>query len=133
MNFIVSSDSASWIFMIAVIVIAVILFYRSIEQDINCISKNKVGRNHCGIVTGFSSGGDIHFDEMSQVELVKQLESDFRVHSVMEGPCINALDNSHLAEYRIFTTRRGRVKTIGYITKNRVVFEGRSYYFSKEA
>lgn len=69
---------------------------------------------------------------MNQEELVKQLESDFRLHSVTEGPCINALDKSHIAEYRIFANRRGRVKTIGYITKNKVVFEGKSYYFKVE-
>lgn len=129
MNSAITSDLGSWIFMFTVIAIFLALFYRSIEQDINCIDKDKVGRNHCGIVTSFSSGGDIHFDEMSQVELVKQLESDFQLHSVMEGPCINALHKSHLAEYRIFTNRRGKVKTIGYITKNRVVFEGKEYYF----
>lgn len=67
---------------------------------------------------------------MSRKELVKQFKSDFQVHSVMEGPCINAEDKSYIAEYRIFTNRRGKVKTTGYITKNKVVFEGRSYYFN---
>lgn len=125
-----SLDLASYVIM-AILAIAVLaVFYKAFTQEL--IDKNSVGRNHCGIVTNFSSGGDIHFDEMSQKELLKQLKSDFRFCSNLESPCINAEHKSHLAEYRIFTNRIGKVKTIGYITKDKVVFEGKTYYFGRE-
>lgn len=125
-----SLDLASYVIM-AILAIAVLaVFYKAFTQEL--INKNSIGRNHCGIVTNFSSGGDIHFDEMNQKELLKQLESDFRFCSNLESPCINATHKSHLAEYRIFTNRMGKVKTIGYITKDKVVFEGKTYYFGKE-
>lgn len=125
-----SLDLASYVIM-AILAIAVLaVFYKAFTQEL--INKNSIGRNHCGIVTNFSSGGDIHFDEMNQKELLKQLESDFRFCSNLESPCINAAHKSHLAEYRIFTNRMGKVKTIGYITKDKVVFEGKTYYFGKE-
>ena len=85
-----------------------------------------VGRNHCGIVTFNGSGGDIHFDEMSPAEITKRLKDDYRVFHRWESP------DKRLAEYRIFTNTRGHVKTIGYITKDRVVFEGKTYFFPEE-
>ena len=101
----------------------------SMLSDFWFIDKNNLGRNHCGIVTFNSSGGDIHFDDMSQEELAERLKSDYEMFSYNDRPCVNAEDSTHLAEYRMFVNRKGRVKTIGYVTKDKVVFEGKEYYF----
>lgn len=85
------------------------------------------GRNHCGIVTFHCSCGDIHFDEMSEEEIYNRLKFDYSVFHRFTRP----FNKSHLAEYRIFT-KSGKVKIIGYITKDRVVFEGKEYIFDKE-
>lgn len=45
--------------------------------------------------------------------------------------CCNAKDKSHLVEYRILL-RGDKVKTIGYIIKDKVVFEGKEYNFQNE-
>jgi len=101
-------------------------FYKilSCELPLN-VDKNSLGRNHCGIVTFSSSGGDIHFDEMSEEEIYNRLKFDYSVFHRFTCP----FNKSHLAEYRILT--RGGVKTIGYITKDKVVFEGKEYIFDK--
>lgn len=109
---------------------AIIFALYSISTDLWLIDKNDLGRNHCGIVTFNSSGGDIHFNDMTQEELAERLKFDYKLFSRFDRPCVNAEDPTHLAEYRIFTNRKGRVKTIGYITKDKVVFEGKEYYFN---
>lgn len=107
---------------------AIIFALYSVLPDFWFIDKNDLGRNHCGIVTFSSSGGDIHFDDMTQEELIERLKSDYKLFSHFNKPCDNT--KTHLAEYRIFTNRKGRVKTIGYITKDKVVFEGKKYHFN---
>lgn len=47
----------------------------------------------------------------------------------MNYPCINASDDSHLAEIKIFVNESYKTKVIGYITKDKVVFEGKEYNF----
>lgn len=91
------------------------------------ISKNKIGRNHCGIVISGSSGGDIRFDEMSETEFLSFLNYCFKTYRNNI-----TFNEGHTAEFRIFTNRIGNVKTIGYITSEKVVFEGREYYFPIE-
>ena len=104
---------------------AIIFVLYNMLSDFYPINKKDLGRNHCGIVNFNSSGGDIHFDDMTQEELIERLKSDYKLFS-----CVNAEDPTHLAEYRIFTNRKGKVKTIGYITKDKVVFEGKEYHFN---
>ena len=65
---------------------------------------------------------------MTQEELVEQLKSDYELFSHFNEPCDNT--ETHLAEYRIFINRKGKVKTIGYITKDKVVFERKEYNFN---
>ena len=109
---------------------AIIFVLYDISTDFYPINKKDLGRNHCGIVTFIGSGGYIHFDDMTQDELIEQLKIDYKLFSCLSRPCTNAEDSTHLAEYRIFTNRKGRVKTIGYITKDKVVFEGKEYHFN---
>lgn len=122
--------------IIELIIIGIGLIIFIISAVINCyedyypISDKSLSRNHCGIVTFNGSGGDIHFDDMTQDELLERLQSDYKLFSCFNRPCVNAKDPTHLAEYRIFTNRKGNVKTIGYITKDKVVFEGKEYYFN---
>ena len=104
-------------------------FYLMLDDDFDF--HKKYGRNHCAIVDFHSCGGDIHFDEMSDEEIYKLLEHDYFIYRVLDYPCVNAEDKSHLAEYRILL-RGHKVKTIGYITKDKVVFEGKEYIFDKE-
>ena len=105
-------------------------FYLMLDDDFD-FYKKYYGRNHCAIVDFHSCGGDIHFDEMSDEEIYKLLEHDYFWYRVLDYPCVNAEDKSHLAEYRILL-RGHKVKTIGYITKDKVVFEGKEYIFDKE-
>lgn len=92
------------------------------------IHKKCDGRNHCSIVDFNSCSGDIHFNEMSEEEIYKRLKNDYFWYRVLDYPCVNAEDESHLAEYRILLGGN-KVKTIGYITKDKVVFEGKEYNF----
>lgn len=93
--------------------------------------KKYYGRNHCGIVCWNGSGDDIHFDEMNDEEIYEKLKNDYFIYREFDRSCCNAEDKSHLAEYRILL-RGDKVKTIGYITKDKVVFEGKEYIFDKE-
>lgn len=88
------------------------------------------GRNHCGIVNSNGCVGDIHFNEMTEDEIYSRLKSDYEMFSRWNRPAINAKDSSHLAEYRVLG-RFNKVKTIGYITKDKVVFEGKEYNFNR--
>ena len=108
-----------------VYLVMIILAYRRI------FIPEEWGINHCGIVTSNSSGGDIHFEDMTEDDVTTRLKNDYYVFRDWERQCINAEDPSHLAEYR-YITKRGRVKTIGYITKDKVVFRGRTYIFPEE-
>lgn len=103
-----------------------VLFYKPLDIGEDCF-----GRNHCGIVTCSSSFGDIHFDEMTDKEIYERLKHDYYWLRVLKFPCMNAKDESHIAEYRILTENY-KPKTIGYITKDKVIFEGKEYIFDKE-
>lgn len=115
--------TAITIFVVYAIIIILTYRYVAIQGD--------WGLNHCGIVTSNSSGGDIHFMDMSEDEITTRLKSDYYVFRDWKRPCVNAKDPSHLVEYR-YITKMGNVKTIGYITKDKVVFGGRTYIFSDE-
>lgn len=95
--------------------------------------KDSIGRNHAFYVFSHGCGGDIHFDEKNENEIYETLKSLYEEFSVMTFPCINASDDSHLAEIKIFVNENYKTKVIGYVTKNKVVFEGKSYSFSKVA
>jgi hypothetical protein len=91
--------------------------------------KNSIGRNHACVVFSHGCGGDIHFDEMNENEIYETLKNLYEEFSVMTLPCINASDDSHLAEIKIFVDENYTTKLIGYITKDKVVFEGKEYNF----
>lgn len=95
------------------------------------IGDDERGRNHCGLITFSASGGDIHFNDMNDQELYDKLKFDYNVIKHFNKPCANYVDESHLAEYR-YITKNGKVKTIGWITKDKVVFEGKEYIFREE-
>ena len=63
--------------------------------------KNSIGRNHACVVFSHGCGGDIHFDEMNENEIYETLKNLYEEFSVMNYPCINASDDSHLAEIKI--------------------------------
>lgn len=94
--------------------------------------KNSIGRNHAFFVYSHGCGGDIHFDEKNENEIYETLKSLYEEFSVMTLPCINASDDSHLAEIKIFVDESYTTEVIGYITKDKVVFEGKEYIFDKE-
>ena len=91
--------------------------------------KNFIGRNHAFFVYSHGCGGDINFDEMNENEIYETLKKFYEEFSVMTYPCINASDDSHLAEIKIFVDESYTTKVIGYITKDKVVFEGKEYNF----
>ena len=105
-------------------------FYLMLDDDFD-FHKKYYGRNHCGIVCWNGCGGDIHFDEMTDEEIYEKLKNDYFIYREFDRSCCNAEDKSDLAEYRILL-RGDKVKTIGYITKDKVVFEGKEYIFDKE-
>lgn len=105
-------------FFIAIIVMLVMLCSDPF------ITKNDIGRNHCGLVTFNSSGGDIHFDEMNYVETIDCLKRTF--WDLKDFP---TYEDGHTGDFIIFTNKLGDVKTIGYTTSEKVVFEGKEYYF----
>lgn len=118
------------IFYTFVIVLFLYALYLVLDDYFD-FHKKYYGRNHCGIVCWNGSGGNIHFDEMTDEEIYERLKNDYFMYREFDYPCVNAEDKSHLAEYRILL-RGDKVKTIGYITKDKVVFEGKEYIFDKE-
>ena len=102
------------------------------EMKLENRRKNSIGRNHAFFVYSHGCGGDIHFDEMNENEIYETLKNFYEEFSVMSYPCINASDDSHLAEIKIFVDESYITKVIGYITKDKVVFEGKEYIFDKE-
>lgn len=92
--------------------------------------EHSIGRNHASFVYSHGCGGDIHFDEMNEDEIYETLKNLYTNFSIMNYPCINASDDSHLAEIKIFVDKSYKTKVIGYITKDKVVFEGKEYTFN---
>lgn len=126
-------------------IVSIIIFLSFIIIPILCIRamdkqvmehenrrKNSIGRNHAFFVLSHGCGGDIHFDEMNENEIYETLKNLYEWLSVMNYPCINASDDSHLVEIKIFVDESYTTKVIGYITKDKVVFEGKEYIFDKE-
>ena len=111
------------------LILVFIVIVGEVQGAIQVLTKR--GRNHSSLVTSNSSGGDIHFDEMNIDELTSFLRRDYLMLKNEVTQCVNALHPSHIAEYRCIN-KRGRVKVLGYITKDKVVFEGATYYFPKE-
>ena len=123
-------------------IVSIIIFLSFIIIPILCIRamdkqvmehenrrKNSIGRNHAFFVLSHGCGGDIHFDEMNENEIYETLKNLYEWLSVMNYPCINASDDSHLVEIKIFVDESYTTKVIGYITKDKVVFEGKEYNF----
>lgn len=83
-------------------------------------------KRNIGLVTNSSSGGWSNFNELSYTDLIASLKSDYFFFRVFD-----LMSNGHSAEYReILKTWQGeKVKTVGYIDCDRVVFDGRTYYF----
>lgn len=79
-----------------------------------------------GLVTNSSSGGWSNFNELSYADLIGSLKSDYFVFRVSDP-----MSNGHCAEYReiLKTWWSEKGKTIGYIDCDKVVFDGRTYYF----
>lgn len=127
-----SSDLALEISVILMLSLFLIgLFISGIIRSISNISyKGFIGPGHLGIVTRFSSGGDYNLDILTSDQLVDTLRKHWELFRSFEGPCVNAKDSTHLAEYR-YITENNTVKTIGWITKDYVVYRGRKYIFEK--
>ena len=109
-----------------------ILGIRAMDKEVIEVEnrrKNSIGRNHAFFVFSHGCGGDINFDEMNENEIYETLKNFYEEFSVMTYPCINASDDSHLAEIKIFVDENYTTKVIGYITKDKVVFEGKEYNF----
>ena len=69
--------SLIWSIIVMVMLSGAIIFaLYNILPDFWCINKKDLGRNHCAIVTFNSCGGNIHFDDMTQDELIEQLKLD---------------------------------------------------------
>lgn len=83
-------------------------------------------KRNIGLVTNSSSGSWSNFNELSYADLISSLKSDYFFFRVSDP-----MSNGHSAEYReILKTWQGeKVKTIGYIDWDKVVFDGRTYYF----
>lgn len=116
-------------------IVIFILGIRAMDKEVIELEnrrKNSIGRNHAFFVYSHGSGGDIHFDEMNENEIYETLKNLYEWLSVMTYPCINASDNSHLVEIKIFVDESYTTKVIGYITKDKVVFEGKEYIFDNE-
>ena len=121
-------DLPSAIMIFIVMSIALSISYNELRMGYFPVSKKDAGPRHVGIVHSSGGGGDINYIDLPEDKLMENLYEDYMVFHNWGEPCINAQDPSHVAEYR-YLTRRGRVKTIGYITKDKVVFDGTTYWF----
>ena len=83
-------------------------------------------KRNIGIVTNSGSGCWSNFNEFSYADLINLLKIDYFFFRVS-----NPMSNGHSAEYReILKTWKGeKVKTVGYIDLDKVVFDGKTYYF----
>lgn len=83
-------------------------------------------KRNIGLVTNSGSSGWSNFNELSYVDIINLLKIDYFYFRVSDP-----MSNGHIAEYReILKTWKGeKVKTVGYIDCDKVVFDGRIYYF----
>lgn len=121
-----SLSSAIMIFVM--MSIALLISYNELRIGYFPVSKNEAGPRHVGIVHSNGGGGDINYIDLPENKLMENLYEDYMVFHNWGKQCINAANSSHVVEYR-YLTRRGRSKTIGYITKDKVVFNGKTYWF----
>lgn len=84
-------------------------------------------KRNIGLVCASGSGGWEGFNKLSYEGLISSLRHDFTIFRNSD-----LMGNGHCAEYRELIKHwwtEPSVKTIGYIDKDKVVFEGRTYYF----
>ena len=95
------------------------------------IIKHNKSKETCSVITCSDVYHRFDLNKMNKCEKYEQLKKDYYRFRHLNKSCCKAHDESHVAEYR-YINEFGNVKTIGYITKEKLVFEGKEYIFDKE-
>lgn len=103
---------------IVFIVFLTVLAIKCIRYD---IAISKTG----SIVSCQGSGGSYDFDALEGPTLISFLKEAYFIYKNAD-----IMYNDRTAEFRI--ERRKGVETIGYVTRDKVVFKGREYYFPED-
>ena len=89
---------------------------------INCIRYDIAISKTGSIVSCQGSGGSYDFDTLEGQTLINFLKEAYFIYKNAD-----IMYSDRTAEFRI--GRRKGVETIGYVTKDKVIFKGREYYF----
>ena len=77
------------------------------------------------IVSCQGAGGSYDFDALEGPTLINFLKEAYFIYRIAD-----IMYNDCTAEFR--TRRKSHIETIGYVTRDKVVFKGREYYFPEE-
>ena len=116
----------AWYFIILLCATPIIFIVFLILLAINCIRYDRSIDKSGSIVSCQGAGGSYDFDNMKEVALLRFLKSVYFVYKDAD-----LMDEyGRTAELRI----RGKkcIETVGYVTKDKVVFKGNEYYFPED-
>lgn len=115
----------AWFFIILLCATPIIFIVFLTILAINCIRYDMSIDKSGSIVSCQGSGGSYDFDALEGPTLVGFLKEAYFIYRNAD-----IMYNDRTAEFR--TGRRKGVETIGYVTRDKVVFKGREYYFPEE-
>lgn len=113
----------AWFFIVLLCAMPIIFIVFLTLLAINCIRYDRAMDKSGSIVSCQGSGGSYDYDALEGPALIRFLKSVYYVYKDADLVC--GCDRT--AELRI----RGKkcIETIGYVTRDKVVFKGREYYF----
>lgn len=112
-------------FIILLLATPVIFIIFLVLLIISCIRYDMAIDKSGSIVSCQGSGGSYDFDALEGPALISFLKEAYFIYKNAD-----IMYNDRTAEFRI--RRKRHIETIGYVTRNKVVFKGREYYFPED-
>ena len=117
----------AWFFIILLLATPVIFIIFLVLLAINCIRYDMAIDKNGSIVSCQGSGGSYDFDALEGSALISFLKEAYFIY---RNEDTDIMHNERTAEFRI--RRKRHIETIGYVTRDKVVFKGREYYFPED-
>lgn len=117
----------AWFFIILLCATPIIFIVFLTLLAINCIRYDMSIDKSGSIVSCQGSGGSYDFDALEGPTLIAFLKEAYFIYRNADTSIVYS---DRTAEFRI--RRKRRIETIGYVTRDKVVFKGREYYFPEE-
>ncbi len=117
----------AWFFIILLCAMPIIFIVFLVLLAISCIRYDMAMDKSGSIVSCQGSGGSYDFDALEGSALIGFLK---RAYFIYRNEDTSIMDDDRTAEFRI--RRKRHLETIGYVTRDKVVFKGREYYFPED-